>query len=157
MRLAPGRGFFGGAALVLVADQATKWAAERVLAVRDEPIRVWGQVVRLARAHNTGAVFGLLPGSVGYLAIVSLIVCLAIAAFATRALGQSRLLTASLALALGGAAGNLADRIGLGYVRDFLEIGFWPAFNVADAAITVGVVLLIAHLLFAGGKTSGPP
>jgi signal peptidase II len=144
--------FFAAAAvLVLIADQVTKVAAENALAAHGASIPVIGRVVSLSRAHNTGAVFGLLPGSVGSLTIISLILCLAIVAFATHALGRSRLMTVALALTLGGAAGNLADRVWLGYVRDFLGIGFWPAFNLADAAITVGVLLVLAHLL-AGGR-----
>jgi signal peptidase II len=153
-RAALGWLFAGVAALVLVADQVTKLAAEHALAARGS-IPVLGRVVQLERAHNTGAVFGLLPGSVGYLAIVSLVVCLAIVAFATRALGQSRLMTVALALTLGGAAGNLIDRAWLGYVRDFVGIWIWPAFNVADAAITAGVALVMLRLLSAK-EQAGP-
>jgi len=148
-RSAAGWLFAGTAAVVLVADQITKAAAENALAAHGGAIPVIGRVVALSRAHNTGAVFGLLPGTVAYLAIISVVVCLAILAFATRALGRSRFMTAALALALGGAAGNLVDRVWLGYVRDFLAISIWPAFNVADAAITVGVAMVAGRLLVA--------
>jgi len=154
-RAAAGWLFVAIAALTFAADQLVKVAIEDALAQR-AIIPLLGRAVRLSRAHNTGAVFGLFPGSVGYLAIISLVVCLVVAAFATRAFGRSRLMTVALALTLGGALGNLVDRAALGYVRDFLAIGFWPAFNVADAAITVGVVLVMAHLLFTEGKRARP-
>lgn len=154
-RVAVGWLFVATAALTLAADQVTKVAIEGALAER-ATIRLIGQVVRLSRARNTGAVFGLFPGSVGHLAVISVVICLVIAAFAMRAFGRSRLMTVALALTLGGALGNLVDRAWLGYVRDFLAIGFWPAFNVADAAITVGVALVIVQFIVEGGKRKQP-
>ena len=131
------------AALVLVLDQATKAWALRALA--DGPIEILGRV-RFNLTYNKAAAFGLGGAAVPFLAVGALVLVIAMAASG----GTRRpALAGAVGLVLGGAVGNLADRIfrdpGLlkGAVVDFVDLRIWPVFNVADAAITVGCILLL--------------
>lgn len=138
--------FAGLVALVVVMlDLLTKWLVTRELGPGDErsSISVLGNFVELHYAQNGGVAFGLLSGSstlagvlVG-IVIVPLLVVLMIL--------SSRGLPWAIAsgLVLGGAVGNLVDRLGDETVTDFISVGRWPSFNVADSAITVGALLLI--------------
>ncbi|MEK6950289.1 MAG: signal peptidase II [Nanoarchaeota archaeon] len=94
--------------------------------------------------RNTGAGFGLLKDHTPWLAIISLLVALAIIYYYSQ-LPPEKLPQFLWGLFLGGVLGNLIDRILRGYVIDFIDVGFWPAFNVADAAITVAVIGLIVY------------
>lgn len=109
-------------------------------------------VLEFTAAKNTGASFGFFEGSVLALGIVSLVASVAVAVviFMTSKL-NNWLLATSLSLILGGALGNMADRLFLGYVRDFIHLPFmkfFGVFNIADNALTVGVVLIIIYLIF---------
>ena len=104
----------------------------------------------LVLVHNTGAAFSFLAGAGGwqrwFFTVVTVAVICAAIVVMLRRLPDNRLLCAGLALVLGGALGNLYDRLTLGHVVDFVQLhagGYFPSFNVADSAITVGVVLLI--------------
>ena len=131
----------GIAAIVLVADQATKtWAVHRL---RRGPIHIVGPV-DLRLTYNTGGAFGLGGGRAPFFmaAAVVLVVVLVRLGRADRGL----LPALALGLLVGGAAGNLSDRIfrhAAGGVVDFVRLGWWPTFNVADAAITCGGLLLV--------------
>jgi signal peptidase II len=112
--------------------------------------------VRLTYVQNRGAAFGILseaglPYQSLMFSVVSLLALLAIALYAWRMPVQSRLPQTALALVMGGAIGNLLDRARLGYVIDYVDVYWgahhWPAFNVADSAITVGVALLVLDIL----------
>jgi signal peptidase II len=149
----PGVLFALCASLVVALDQMTKAAASAGLLL-GAPVSVLGDVLRLTLVHNTGAAFGLFPGSRLPFIVVS---CLAIGVVlylftreAYRGVPQRVL----LGCILGGAIGNLADRIRLGWVVDFIDVGLgsarWPVFNVADSAVTVGVILLAWYLSRAG-------
>ncbi len=135
------------AALILVADLATKaWV---VAMIREgQEIRVTG-FFSLVLAYNSGAAFSFLAGAAGWQRWFFAAIAIAASVFIVWMLrrGGSRILCAGLALILGGALGNLYDRITLGRVVDFLLLHHagwsWPAFNVADSAITVGAALLI--------------
>jgi signal peptidase II len=116
----------------------------------------------LTRVHNYGAAFGLLnstdfPFKTVVLSTVAAVALSALAVYALKLPADQRFARFGLALIVGGAAGNLIDRIGAGYVVDFVDVywGSWHfwAFNVADAAITVGVVFMILDLL--NVRTSG--
>lgn len=135
-----GSGWLPALALVLLAaDQASKSAAHNLLP--SQGLRLW-RFVSLTPTRNTGGVFGILQGYPHVFTAAALLITLGAAAWAWRSAGRSRLLDLSLALLLAGALGNVADRLILGYVRDFVDLGFWPAFNVADACLTTSVVLL---------------
>jgi len=115
--------------------------------------QVIGDWVRLTYIHNPGAAFGLFPGSRPALIVVSLAAIVVVTAVAWRK--RSRWDVLPLGLILGGAVGNLIDRIRLGEVVDFVQIGippenYWPVFNVADSAVTIGVAWLAFTLLRSG-------
>lgn len=146
------------AAGVVVLDQVVK-AAVRSRLTLHESVTVIPGFFDLTRVHNTGAAYGFLNG-VDFPFKTALLACVAIAALIGLAvysstLDRSQALTQTgLTLVIGGAAGNLIDRVSAGYVLDFFDVyrgdwHFW-AFNVADSAITIGVVLMILELLGLG-------
>jgi len=147
---------------IALADQFTKWLLARSLAA-GEVVHVTG-FFNLVHVFNKGAAFSFLANAGGWqrvffigvtIAAVSLIVYL------LRRHGGDRLFCLGLALILGGALGNLWDRVMLGHVVDFLDFHaagwHWPAFNVADSAITVGAALLILETLLAGRRERHRP
>ncbi len=143
---------FALAVIVIVLDQATKAWVMNGLDLRESgPIEVWAPVFSLSWVENRGVSFGLFgDGSARWmLSVFSIAVAGALAWWAVRA--ERRLLIAAIGLIMGGAIGNVIDRIRFGYVVDFLDFsgtGVFPwVFNVADSAITVGVVLLILDSL----------
>jgi len=154
--------FFAIAAMVAVADQLTKaWVAANFSPASSSgvpgstggPTRILGDWVRIAVSHNDGGIFGLLGSSALALGLASLVVIAAIVVYQARAgvLGHP-LLTVALGLLLGGAVGNLIDRLRLGYVIDWVDMGLgntrWYTFNVADASISTAIVLLLVLGLF---------
>jgi signal peptidase II len=116
--------------------------------------------LNLVLVHNTGAAFGFLSSAGGWQNIFFIAIALAASAFilwmSWRLESKDRLLAIALMLVLGGALGNLLDRLIHGYVIDFIDVYYgtwhWPAFNVADSAITVGAALLIADALGLGHR-----
>ena len=134
------------AALVLAADLLTKALASRLLAP-GFPVPVLGDLVRFTLVHNTGAAFGLFPGSRTAFIVFSVLAILVIAVLYLRMAERRRSELVALGALLGGALGNLHDRVRQGFVVDFIEIGIdrfrWPVFNVADIAVTGGVALLL--------------
>lgn len=152
------------AALVISLDAATKWLASRLLSY-GEPIELTG-FFNLTLLHNHGAAFSFLASQDGWqrwgFSALALGVSLGLLIWLlrlppapdARAQRRNGLLKVGIVLIIGGALGNLIDRLSLGYVVDFLDFhaaGYhWPAFNVADSAITVGVgLLLLAEVLLA--------
>jgi signal peptidase II len=136
----------GVAGAVLLLDLWTKRWASRTLPDR-EPIRVLGEWVQLTYTRNSGVAFGLGAGVPFPYYIFSIVAALAIVyLFATHRV-PTRGRQLALALILGGALGNLVDRISTGEVVDFILIGWghwhWPVFNVADSAVSVGVVMFL--------------
>jgi signal peptidase II len=134
---------------VVVVDQVTKaWAVDRL---PGSPVAIFGHDVELRLRRNSGGAFSLFQGFTPLLAVLAI----GIAWFVVRAVRRTedRLVLVALALVLGGAIGNLIDRLARspgflrGEVVDFVRLGSWPTFNVADAAITVGVVLLVVVVL----------
>ena len=135
----------------LLLDQVSKFAVF-LLMQPGESIPLLSDFVRLTFVRNSGAAFGLLPGNrtpflfTTFLAIAALLFLL----FRSRRTGAG--ISSYLVLVLAGATGNLIDRLRLGEVVDFVDIGWknvrWPVFNVADAAVTVGVLLFLYRSLF---------
>jgi signal peptidase II len=137
--------FFGVAAAVVVLDQLTKaWLVGRLSP--GEVMNVVGDLVRLIYSRNSGALFGLFRDNAVIFGIVSIAVIGLIVAYHGRS-GRSLYLSVALGLLLGGALGNVTDRLRLGYVVDFVDIGIggfrWYTFNVADAAISAAILMLI--------------
>lgn len=127
--------------LVAVLDQASKAAVVRVMAF-GESISVWPPVLRLTLWKNTGIAFGLLSGASGAVGALAALTALFLLFYNRGRWQTSRLVRIGLGMVLGGAIGNLVDRARLGYVVDFLELPYWPVFNIADACIVVGGALL---------------
>ena len=136
-------------ALVIILDQATKLAIDASMQLY-ESIAVFSNF-NITYVHNTGAAFSFLSDAGGwqrwFFAVLAAIVSIVIALWMARLKKHEMMLGIALALILGGAIGNLIDRIAYGYVIDFLDVYYqswhWPVFNVADSAITLGVILLI--------------
>jgi signal peptidase II len=142
--------FLASAGVVLLLDQASKLLI-RLLMDRGELIRILDDVVRFRYVHNAGAAFGFFQGSrflfIGIsLASIAVIVYLILAKRYT--FRGSRV---AFGMVLGGALGNLADRLWLREVVDFIDVGIgvhrWPTFNIADAGVTIGVIYLIVTVL----------
>jgi signal peptidase II len=146
------------AAVIVVADQLTKLLIRREFELYDTTA-VIPNLFSLTRIHNTGAAFGLLdavdlPFKTGLLALVSVAALVGLVIFAVSLPEIHRLARVGVALVVGGAAGNLIDRVWLGYVVDFVDVywGTWHfwAFNVADSAISVGMALIILDQIGVG-------
>jgi signal peptidase II len=108
---------------------------------------------RIIHIQNTGAAFGLFQGQSFALTIVALVGVVVILLFAFLVYRHTPYLNnmlsrVALGLVLGGTVGNLIDRLCFGSVTDFIDFGFWPAFNIADSAITVGIIIFLYSLLF---------
>lgn len=142
------------AAGVILIDQATK-AMVRSLLSFGRTIDVIPGFFSLRMTNNTGGAFGIFSAWPQLLSIAGIIAVLLIIGLSREKSG-AKSFALSLGLLLGGAVGNLIDRIRLGHVTDFLDMGIrlrgrtlsWPTFNFADIAITIGVVLLAYHLFF---------
>jgi signal peptidase II len=141
----------GVAVVVFVIDRVTKaWVSENIPLGTARP--VVGDYVRIVHAQNTGAAFGLLPERTTLLSVLSVVAVLAIVYYYRQIASNSSLVSATLGMQLGGAFGNLLDRVTQGYVVDFVDVGigdvrFW-AFNVADSSIVVGIFLVTLALWY---------
>jgi len=149
---------------ILVADQVTKALVRQSMTLH-ESISIVPDLLALTRVHNTGAAFGMLnaiefPGKTIVLTAVAALALGGVAWYAATVPVSDRLARVGVACILGGAIGNLIDRATAGYVLDFVDASwrgwhFW-AFNVADAAISVGVVFMVLDLLGLGRRASNP-
>jgi len=138
---------------ILVLDQVSKLLAENLL-VMYEPVRLL-PLLNLAKAYNTGAAFSFLSDASGwqrwfFIALAVFVIGVLATWLRRLATDQGRLALA-LSLILGGAAGNLVDRVAYGHVIDFIDFYYgswhWPTFNIADSAITVGAILWVLDSL----------
>lgn len=149
---------------IVVVDQLVK---QWIVASYDVgvPVQIAGDWVRIVLGHNTGGLFGLFQDQARIFALLSLLVIGLIVAYEALAGVDSLVLTLALGLLLGGAIGNFIDRLSLGYVRDFVDMGIgswrWYTFNVADAAISAAIVLLFALAVLpqrgSGRRAPGQP
>jgi signal peptidase II len=150
--------FYALAAAVVALDQGVKaWTRAAIPLYRSVP--VIGDAFQLTHTRNRGMAFSLLEGQVPLLAVAALVVVAGIVYTQARHGNRlPRLLGVSLALALGGAVGNLIDRLRLGYVTDLFDARIinFPVFNVADTAITFGIGLLAWRVLTAGAAEAEP-
>ncbi len=139
---------------VVVVDQLTKsWVVNRL--APGESFQVIDDLVRIVYGQNSGALFGLFRDTAPVFALFSFAVVAVIVAYEARA-GRSPLVTLALGLLLGGAIGNLLDRLRYGFVVDFVDAGLgnlrFYTFNVADSAITCAILLLIVLALLGDGE-----
>jgi len=143
--------------VVIVLDLITKNLASTHL-VLHEPVPLI-PMLNLTLMHNTGAAFSFLGDAGGwqrwFFVTVAMFVSVALTWWLRQLRSDERWLAVALVLVLGGALGNVWDRVTLGYVVDFIDVYYeswhWPAFNVADSAITIGAVMLLLDAL-RGGK-----
>ncbi|MFB0533520.1 MAG: signal peptidase II [Anaerolineae bacterium] len=135
--------------LILVADQISKYLVLSSL----NPGQSWNPIasltpwVSITHVTNTGAAFGLFPAQGSLLAVIAVIVVAAIILYYRQLPVGQWWIKVSLGLQLGGALGNLLDRLRLGYVIDFIDFKIWPVFNLADSSIVIGVAILAYYLL----------
>jgi len=135
--------------LAIILDQASKLVVDNTMQLYESIPLV--PYFNLTYVHNTGAAFSFLSEAGGwqrwFFAAMALVISAVLAAWLSRLQKTEKLLAIALSLVLGGAIGNLIDRLAYGYVIDFLDVYYqnwhWPAFNIADSAITVGVGLLL--------------
>ncbi len=136
------------AALVLAADQVTKYlvATNVPLGGTWSPLPGPQPLFQVVHAYNTGAAFGLFQNMNPVFIGVAIVVSTGLIVYARQVGSDQRLMGVALGFALGGALGNLVDRVRLGQVLDFIDIGFgptrWYTSNIADASIVLGVILL---------------
>ena len=148
--------------ITLILDQWSKIAV-------DSSMRLYESIAlfpgfNLTYVHNTGAAFSLLSEAGGwqrwFFAALALIISVVLIVWLYRLKNHETLLAIALALVLGGAIGNLIDRLAYGYVIDFLDVYYqswhWPAFNIADSAISVGVFLMLLESFGVGTKPTEP-
>ena len=139
------------ASVIVVADQLSKvWIRSNLALGQSLPET---GLFRLTHVRNTGAAFGLFYGQSFALTVVALVVIVILLLYVfllyrhfpylDNMLGKT-----VLGLVFGGIIGNLIDRLRFGYVTDFIDVGLWPAFNIADSAVTVGVIIIALYLLY---------
>ena len=148
-------------ALIVALDQATKALVVATIGPNagdaDGRIDLIGSVASLRYAENTGAAFGVLQGQGALLTVGSVVVLAGLVAAYWRVGAESRATAVAAGLLVGGAIGNLIDRVRLGFVVDFVSVGPWPAFNLADSAITAGVLLFAWWGIVRSPQPAGPP
>lgn len=144
--------------LVVVSDQISKYVIRQLYELGDQSV-IFPNFFRIVYLQNTGAAWGIAAGNSIILAALSVVIILIIIWKFDYLTERVALRRFALGLILGGTVGNLVDRIFLGGVVDFIYLHYqdhfsWPAFNVADAAITVGVVVFLCSVFF-GGTNGG--
>ena len=136
---------------VIFLDQGSKFLTKHYMDLYESK-EVLGDYLKYTYIRNPGMAFGIQIGNKTLFTIFSIIASVVIFIYLLKTRGNEKYIKLSLSLILGGAIGNLIDRISYGSVVDFIDVGIgnlrWPIFNVADSAVTVGMVILIAIILF---------
>jgi signal peptidase II len=134
------------ATAVILTDQLTKLLAKSIL--ESKPPASDHYFFRWAYVENEGSAFGLLSNAHLLIAFAAIMAVATIVIYYRFPYWNHPLLKTGLGLILGGAVGNLIDRLRLGYVVDFIDFKVWPVFNIADSAITAGVITLMFYFIF---------
>jgi signal peptidase II len=142
------------AAAALGADQLTKHLVSSRLAL-DEQVGVLGPL-SIHHVQNSGIAFGLFASATPVVIVLTGLAVAWMVAFFARSGARHPVLPVSLGLVIGGSVSNLVDRVRLGHVTDFLDLRFWPAFNLADSFIVVGVGILLVTLVLADREPRRP-
>ena len=143
------------AAIIIISDQLTKNMVRNNL-VYGEVWTPWewlSPYARIVHWYNTGVAFGLFQGNSVFFKILSSFIALLIFVFYLNISGDDILMRIALSLEFGGAVGNLIDRFTVGHVTDFVSVGNFPVFNIADSAITIGVGFMILSLILENKKS----
>lgn len=131
---------------IVLIDQISKLIVQVSINLYDKPVPVIEGILDIVHYRNDGAAFGILKG-LNSVFIVIIIIAIGFILMYYRSFRYNLWMKISLGFLLGGALGNLIDRIRVGYVIDFINFHWWPAFNLADASVCVGAVMLLAHML----------
>jgi len=134
------------AAFVFSIDRLTKIAALKTLDL-GRSIKAIPGVLNITLVLNDGAAFGLFKGKSVFFVFIALAIIIVITAYLIKSRPLNRSVSIGLGLILGGAVGNLVDRIAFGSVIDFIDLGIWPVFNIADSCITIGAAVLVFSML----------
>lgn len=127
--------------IVIVVDQLTKY-----FLMVENPVELIRNFFYIKSVHNTGMAFGMMQGQNMILVWLTL-AFIGIIIYYSEEVAETKQLAILAGLIIGGAIGNLIDRVCIGFVRDFIAFNFWPAFNVADACLTVGAIGIVILLL----------
>jgi len=138
----------------VVADQLTKHVVASELFL-DEDVKVVGPF-SIHHVQNSGIAFGLFASATGFVILLTLVAVGWMLVYFYRSGARHPLLPIAVGLLIGGSISNLADRVRLGYVTDFLDLRYWPAFNLADSFIVVGVAILLGALVAADRSPRRP-
>jgi len=146
------------AVAAILADQVTKHVVASQIALGDA-VHVLGPF-SIRHVQNTGIAFGLFAGATSLVVVLTAVAVVWMLVYFARSGARHPVLPVALGLVIGGSVSNLVDRVRLGYVTDFLDFRYWPAFNLADSFIVVGVLLILGALVLADrtatrGRTSG--
>lgn len=145
--------FFMIAGVIVAADQYTKWLVRENLLLGE----TWDRqflFIKIIHLVNSGAAFGILQGQTSFLIVTSILGLAAIALYYVYPPMDHGLIRIALGMQLGGALGNLIDRVRLGEVTDFINVGRFPTFNVADSSITVSIIAVL--IFFSLQEDDGP-
>lgn len=148
--------FLGAASAVIVLDQITKTLV-RTFMERGESWPDPGWPVKVRYLTNTGAAFGILQNQTTFLIVMAFVGLIAIYLYYRYPPFEHPIVPLAIGLMLGGACGNLIDRIIHGRVTDFIDFPRFPAFNVADSSINIGITVIIIGYLLVGRETDDPP
>lgn len=131
--------------IIVALDQYTKWLVRQNLALGESwmPIDWLAPYARILHWYNTGVAFGLFQGGGIIFILLPIIIVIGILVYFPKISDGDWFMRLALSLQLGGALGNLVDRITVGHVTDFISVGRFPIFNIADSSITVGVIVLM--------------
>lgn len=143
--------FISFVSLVLLLDQGTKYFVQNIMQ-EGQSIPVINDVFHITYVLNPGAAFGILANKTFFFILVSIFVISLVTYFYRSIPKHLWLLRVGLALQVGGALGNLIDRIRIGKVVDYFDFRFWPVFNIADMCIVIGVGVLLVEILRYGEK-----
>jgi signal peptidase II len=138
----------------IAADQVTKHVVTQTLAL-DESVHVVGPL-SIHHVQNSGIAFGLFSSATAVVTVVTSVAVVWMLVFFARSGSRHPVLPAALGLLIGGSVSNLVDRIRLHHVTDFIDLKWWPAFNLADSFIVVGVAILLTALV-AADRAPRPP
>jgi signal peptidase II len=138
----------------IAADQLTKYIVTSRLQL-DDAVHVVGPFW-IHHVQNSGIAFGLFASATVVVILLTAIAVSAMLVFFGRSGARHPILPVALGLVIGGSLSNLLDRVRLGYVTDFLDLRYWPAFNLADSFIVIGVLVLLAALVFAEREPRRP-
>jgi len=112
---------------------------------------------RITYSTNVGGVFGIFANQAFLITLTAIVGVAAILVYSRYPQANRVLVRVALGLLMGGAVGNLIDRIRLGEVVDFIDVGAWPIFNLADSAVVVGIILIIYHFVFVARREGAAP